>query len=99
MRPRIAGNVYHRRGSHLLWVWYGDRRGEKRRQATTSSDEDGARAELQAILDRVRRGEDAAATGDLTLAAFGERWLSSRREAARGDVATEAGHLEHHILP
>jgi integrase len=99
MRPRIAGNVYHRRGSHLLWVWYWDRRGEKRRQATTSSDEDGARAELQAILDRVRRGEDAAATGDLTLAAFGERWLSSRREAARGDVATEAGHLEHHILP
>ena len=96
---RIAGNVYRRADSPVLWLWYWDRDGRRRHRAS-SADETVARRELAAILERVRQGEDAIAdSGELTIAAWGARWVSLRREAGKGEADNEAAHLEHHIAP
>lgn len=99
-RPRrVAGNVYRRADSQVYWLWYWDRDGKRRRRAS-SADEATARAELAAILERVRQGEAAIAdSGELTIAVWGERWVALRREAGKGEADNEAAHLEHHIVP
>lgn len=100
-RPRtVPGNVYRRQDSDRWWLWYWDRAGVKRRQACSSTDEAGARAELAALLERVQRGEDPTPdSGELTLAAWGRRWVELRRQAGKGEADNEAAHLEHHVAP
>jgi integrase len=99
-RPRSEGGIYRRKDSPVFWLWYRDGAGVKRRQATRSTDEAGARAELAELIELLRRGEGPArAERALTLAAWGRRWVELRREAGKGEAANERGHLEHHIAP
>ena len=99
-RDRLDGNVYRRKDSPHLWIWYWDARGKRRHQATGATDEVDARAELAAVLERVRRGETPERVERaMTVGAWARRWVELRREAGRGEVDNEEAHLRHHVTP
>ncbi len=95
-----AGNVYERKDSPFLWLWYRDADG-KRRQVPTEfrpGEEARARALLEEILRQVDAGETPAAPSGST-AALIERWLADRQARGKKSAAHEAARLREYVIP
>lgn len=100
-RPRrLRGNVYRRRDSDRLWIWFYDRAGVKRRVKSSAADEQAARVELAGLLRRMARGEDPVPPArPMTCATWAREWVALRRAAGKTEADHEEAMVENHLLP
>lgn len=94
------GGIYRR--GNKLWLWYFDAAGVRVFQATGSrpGEEDRARKTLEAIERRVEaEGRTGIPTGELTVKAYGERWMKGRPGQGVSTAEDEARRLRLHAWP
>jgi hypothetical protein len=99
-KRRTAGNVYQRKDSPFLWLWYRDAAGKRHQQATEfrPSEEGRARALLEEVLRQVAAGEEPTA-GVGSTAALIERWIADREARGKRSAAHEAARLREYVVP
>jgi integrase len=96
----IMGGIYKR--GRKLWRWFVDAEGVRRFQPTgyNVGEEARARAVLEAIERRVEaERKTGVAPGELTVRAFGERWLKARPAQGVSTAQDEARRLRLHVWP
>src|SRR5713101_4208502 len=94
------GGIY-RRGSKL-WIWYFNAAGERIFEATSSrvGEEARARNTLQGIERRIEAEKRTGVpAGELTVKAYGERWLKGRPAQGVATADDEATRLRLHAWP
>src|SRR5262245_54164824 len=90
-----------RRGTKL-WLWYFDAAGKRIWESTSSrlGEEAKARRTLELIEQRVEAEKRTGVpAGELTVKAYGERWLQGRPAQGIGTAKDEAARLRLHAWP
>src|SRR6516162_9309122 len=94
------GGIYRR--GNKLWIWYFDAAGKRVFESTSASvgEENRARKTLELIEARIKAGERAGIPpNELTVKAYGERWLEGRPAWGIGTADDEAARLRLHAWP
>jgi len=96
----IVGGIYKR--GHKLWLWYFDAAGVRVFEPTGSRPGEEARA--RKTLETIERRVEAEArtgvpVGELTVKAYGERWMKDRPAQGVATADDEARRLRLHAWP
>jgi integrase len=94
-----VGNVYQRKDSSTLWLWYHDAEGKRHHKATgyAAGQEKQAHALLREIERLIATGETPQ-EGPVTIKRYAKRWLDRRRHRVR-TVRDEETRLAKHVFP
>lgn len=100
MKTVKAGELYRRKDSGFLWMWFIGADGKVRAASTKTTDEKLARKRLAAVVRRIKEsvalGEDV---GPLTVERYSRRWIADRKRRRIDSAGDEETRLRKHALP
>ncbi|AAK94347.1 integrase Int [Myxococcus phage Mx8] len=94
-----VGNVYRKKATRYLWMWWFDAAGARQYASTGEEDEVKARAVLKATEKRVAAEKDQGlgASGPVTVEAYAAKWMEGR--VTLRSVMDDRSRMQHHVLP